>query len=66
VNYLDKLINEGIAVLQSRISSGHPLLYDQVDRISYHKWVSNYISFLGHDAPEQVAQIKAVLAELAH
>ncbi len=60
MNYLNKLVSEGLVVLQSRKSSGHPFIYDQVDSISYHKWVLNCVSFLGPDAPEQVAQIKAV------
>jgi hypothetical protein len=60
MNYLDRLLSEGTAVLHSRKSSGHRLIYDPVDSMSYHKWVLNCISFLGHDAPEQVAQIKTV------
>jgi len=47
-------------VLQSRIPSGHYLLYDQVDSMLFHKWVASCIGFLATDAPEHVRQIKAV------
>jgi uncharacterized protein (TIGR02391 family) len=59
-DYLDKLVAEGMAVLQSRIPSGHPIIYDQVDSMLFHKWVLNCIAFLATDAPEHVAQIKLV------
>lgn len=58
--YLDKLLNEGMLVLKSRIPSGHPILHDQVDSMLFHKWVLNCIGFLATDAPDHVAQIKAV------
>jgi uncharacterized protein (TIGR02391 family) len=57
---LDKLVNEGMLVLKSRVPSGHPILHDQVDSVLFHKWVLNCIGFLGTDAPEHVIQIKAV------
>jgi uncharacterized protein (TIGR02391 family) len=59
-DYLDKLVAEGMAVLQSRIPSGHYLLYDQVNSMLFHKWVLNCIGFLATDAPEHVAQMKLV------
>ena len=58
--YLDKLLNEGMLVLKSPIPSGHPILHDQVDSMLFHKWVLNCIGFLATDAPDHVAQIKAV------
>jgi uncharacterized protein (TIGR02391 family) len=60
MDYLDKLVNEGMMVLKSRIPSGHRLLHDQVDSMLFHKWVLNCIGFLATDAPEHVTQIKAV------
>jgi len=59
-DYLNKLLIEGMAVLRSRVPSGHPIIYDQVDSMLFHKWVLNCIGFLAHDAPEHVAQIKLV------
>jgi uncharacterized protein (TIGR02391 family) len=59
-DYLNKLLTEGMAVLQSRIPSGHPIIYDQVDSMLFHKWALNCIGFLAHDAPEHVAQIRLV------
>jgi uncharacterized protein (TIGR02391 family) len=59
-DYLDKLVVDGMQVLQSRIPSGHKLIYDQVNRTLFHKWVMDCIGFLDGDAPEHVAQIKAV------
>ena len=59
-DHLKKLMAEGMAVLQSRMPSGHPLLHDQVDSLLYHKWVLSCIAFLAKDAPEHVAQIKTV------
>lgn len=58
--HLDKLIAEGYAVLDSRKTSGHRLLYDQVDSLLYHKWALNCIGFLAKDAPEHGAQTKEV------
>jgi uncharacterized protein (TIGR02391 family) len=60
MDYLDKLVNEGIMVLKSRIPSGNRLLHDRVDSMLFHKWVLNCIGFLATDAPEHVTQIKAV------
>lgn len=59
-DFLDKLITEGMEVLQSRIPSGHRMLHDQVDSMLYHKWALNCIGFLARDAPDHVTQIKAV------
>jgi len=59
-NYPDSLQIEGIDVLHSRIPSGHPFLYDQVNTMLYHRWVLNCISFLKTDAPDHVEQIKAI------
>lgn len=59
-NYPQNLLIEGIAVLKSRIPSGHPFLYDEVDTMKYQKWVLNCISFLKTDAPDHVEQIKAI------
>ncbi len=59
-DFLDKLLAEGLGVLQSRTPSGHAILYDSVDSMRYHKWVLNCISFLGSDAPDHVVKIKAV------
>ena len=59
-DYLDKLVTDGMRVLQSRIPSGHKLMYDQVNRTLFHKWVMDCIGFLDGVAPEHVAQIKAV------
>jgi hypothetical protein len=58
--YPQNLLLEGIEVLKSRISSGHPFLHDQVEGMKYQKWVSNCISFLKLDAPDHVEQIKAI------
>ncbi len=60
MNYTDKLLQEGIKVLQSRISSEHQFLYDSVESIGYHKWALNCISFLKDSAPDHVEQIKAI------
>jgi len=60
MDYIKKLLEEGIEVLKSRIPSGTPLLYDQVDNIKYQKWVMNCISFLSDEAPDHVKQIKAI------
>jgi uncharacterized protein (TIGR02391 family) len=59
-DYLDKVVADGTSVLQSRIPSGHPLIYDQVDSMLFHKWVLSCIALLATDAPEHVAQIKLV------
>ncbi len=58
--YPQNLLLEGIEVLKSRIPSGHPFLYDQVDTMKYQKWALNCISFLKLDAPDHVEQIKAI------
>ena len=59
-DHLDDLLAEGIAVLQSRTDSGSRFVHDPVDTRKYHKWVLNCISFLGSDAADHVARIKAV------
>src|SRR5713101_9030782 len=58
--YLDKLVEEGMRVLQSRTPSGHRVIYDSVDSLLFHKWVLNCIGFLATVAPEHVAPIKLV------
>lgn len=60
MEYLKKLIDECIEVLNSRIPSGSLLIYDQVDNIKYNKWVMNCITILRDEAPEHVEQIKSI------
>lgn len=60
MDYIKKLLEEGMEVLKSRIPSGTPFIFDQVDNIRYQRWVMNCISFLSKEAPEHVKQIKAI------
>ena len=55
-----QLAFDGARVLQTRKYSGTPLIYDTVASHLYHKWVMDCIGRLRDDAPEHVAQIKAV------
>jgi uncharacterized protein (TIGR02391 family) len=60
MEYLKKLLEEGVEVSKSRIPSGSPFIYDQVNSIMYQKWVMNCISMLKDDAPDHVEQIRSV------
>jgi len=60
MDYLKKLLEEGIEVSKTRIPSGSPFIYDQVNNIQYQKWVMNCISMLKDDAPDHVEQIRAI------
>jgi len=60
MNQTEKLLEEGLNVLNSRISSGSRFIYDSVESIGYHKWVLNCISFLKESAPDHVEQIKNI------
>jgi len=60
MEYLKKLLEEGIEVAKSRIPSGSLLIWDQVDNIKYQKWVMNCISMLKADAPDHVQQIESI------
>ncbi|SRR6266436_5589817 len=59
-DYFEKLLTEGALVLRSRKFSGNRLIHDSVASHLYHKWVMDCIGLLRDDAPEHVAQIKAV------
>jgi hypothetical protein len=60
MEYLKKLLEKGIEVSKSRIPSGSPFIYDQVNNIMYQKWVMNCISMLKDDAPDHVEQIRSI------
>lgn len=60
MEYLNKLLEEGIEVSKSRIPSGSPFIYDQVNNIMYQKWVMNCIGMLKDDSPDHVEQIRRI------
>lgn len=60
MDYIKKLLEEGLEVIKSSTPSGHPLIIDQVNSFKFQKWVMNCISLLKHDAPDHVAQIKEI------
>jgi len=51
---------DGSLVLITRQDSGHRLIHDSVDSSMFHKWIMECIGRLRDDAPDHVAQIKAI------
>jgi len=55
-----KLITDGELLLARRIQSGHPFIYDSVDKVAYNQWVMTCVAHFESITPTHASQIQAI------